>query len=340
MKTLRNLTLAALSMAASSHAATYTMDDAFKVGVFVENSFKITGGGSGGESEGTMVIGGNFTTGSAAYNVKVRTEAYVLPSGVVLAVGGTIDGSAKINPSGSVVVKDDDESDIDFAALSTVRPDLPRTPINESVDVSQAFTDLRSLSTAIANAAAGGAGTADDAPSATLSGGALVLPDPVAYTLPYLGNVFIYNVDAALFDGASSNSIPVTRPWTQDDKIVFNIVGTLTDNLFNYHLDGNAVGIGSTTTFDNASNPWADNIIWNISNGLDIQADVSFIGTLLAPNSTLYKTNITVEGAFMVQDVEVTGAGEFHPITSETPEPTSALGALLLAAGLMRRQRR
>ncbi|MFC7336192.1 collagen-binding domain-containing protein [Haloferula chungangensis] len=345
----------AIGSVGASAAATYTLQDAFRVGAFVEKNFTIEQN-SGGESEGAIIVGGNFTTGTSPYNVKLRDGAYTVGSStnvandVVLAVGGNITyGNSNPEPiktSGSVVYSGANASSI--ATNLTARPEItPRNIYSESVDVSQAFSDLRNLSNDIAAAAGGSA-------YATIASNTLQLPSTTSISLPTLfsGEVFIYNVNASDLDGKSTNGLSGGWPFGADDLVIFNIVGTTGDGVFNYNLDPVALGIGTVTTFGDgstSSNPWADNILWNISGDVNFQADTSIVGMLLAPNSDFRKGNSTVEGSFIVENLIATGGGELHPITgggfviptplSEVPEPTPFLAGILLALGLWTRRR-
>jgi choice-of-anchor A domain-containing protein len=352
MKTLLVLISAALGMAATSSAATYTLQDAFKVGAFIEGDFQ----GHNSESEGTLVIGGNLTTGQNKYQVSLRDGAQT-PHGYALAVGGNITINSKNTPGMSVLKNNaasgavllggtlsapaanangKDQNGNSFLNAPSVTHDV--------VNVSQAFTDLRAMSQKLT--ALGGTAMTFDGDSQGNNINRMYLNPSIAK----ITDTSIMAESFYLFSVTASQLSKIKNPlqgfdfkqngFKESDLFVFNIIndlaGTNVANL-KFQFDGS----------------WADNILWNVSDGnLEVTSQVSFTGSLLAPNSTFTHGNSDVNGTIIAKSYTTNGgSAELHPVLFNgtpavppvgvvVPEPSSLVVGALLGLGLFRRQRR
>jgi choice-of-anchor A domain-containing protein len=362
MKALQVFTSAVIGMIATSSAATYnyTIKDAFEVGLFV--SKKATIGAL--ESEGTVATGEDLNYTGASFSVNLRSGAYTVGN-AGLVVGDDISAVAPVvisDPEGPglppLPVEPEPAAGVPplnvSAAIGTAglayAGDISSSvgPITVSgvtdpsavVNVKDVFVDLISLSNRIAALAAANPLT----PNITSGGGIFTIPtgvlvyDPGVFNRPF----YLYNLSANALTG-DTDTTTIKPNFGPDDLIVFNVINDFAGGEGNLAFSLN-LDIGGSSN-GGPSNPWADNYLWNISNGnLRFEVRSEFIGTLLAPGSAFTSGTQIIEGAFVVQSYTSTG-GELRPITggsliaAAVPEPTSALAGVLLSLGLVRRKR-
>lgn len=329
-------TTALIPIAGASTTFTPTLQDAFRIGGVVEGNF--SAGNS--ESEGALIIGGNMTSGQNGYRVQLRAGAELL-NGHALYVGGQIalqgNNPNTLSVSGSV-------------QYGSLRDGIPDGWINTTVgsapagstasqgatDVTQVFSDLRAMNSRIATLASTSGVTTVSIPQNESN---FVLTKPATgpiFDSSILDQPFyIFNVNASEFTNKTLNNTNLgNQGWSSTDLIILNIINDLAaDQIINFGFD--------------ISGEWADNILWNVATGNISNQNKQITGSLLAPNSIFHHGNSNMVGSFFVKEY-VGGNAELHPVTfngtpggggSPIPEPSSALVGLLVAAGLLRRNR-
>lgn len=330
---MKNLLLVApvfAAMVGSGHAATYSVQDAFKVGAFVDNNF--AAGTSGSESEGVLIIGGNMSA-TSLYQVSLRAGANTMGN-VALAVGGSISSSSGIKASGNVTYGTTTSGSIDLTLSSAAGIPTPRsltqdTSVASAVD--STFSDLRSLSSKIAALANS---SAQDG-AITVSGGNYSFGTASKITdLSIMSKSFyMFNINASDINSGGKLEPNGALPFGAGDIVVFNIIDSSPGMQTAY------LKLAGLSNF-------AGNILWNVSSTtLNLATgDDTFYGTLLAPNSTFTQNGKEVNGGLIVKEFQAgSGGAELHPVNFNggiVPEPSSALAGVLLALGLTRRQRR
>jgi choice-of-anchor A domain-containing protein len=336
---------------AAARGAIYTVSDAFQSSAFVRDNAKV---GDHGAS-GAVIIGGNLTTGNNHFDVILKSVANAV-QGNGLAVGGTI--FLPSSPNGGLV----QVSGADGKPLTSYgSAQMNGKTLSEAdgvkyiqssgglaaggeTSVTQAFANLELLSERIAKLAAA-QGTAitlepNDGSKFVLSGSASVIRDSSIMKEGFR----IYNLDASLLQGnnpLTASSLGITS-LGKSDLIVINIV--------------NAGKYDSNTLRLQLADEWADHVLWNVDGAANLKTGPSnFNGTLLAPESSFTNQDRVFNGSMIVRGYDGTKAGDLNPVQfggtlggdsrglegspSATPEPTSALVGVLLALGLLRRNR-
>ena len=282
----------------------------------------------GGESEGAIAVGGNFTA-SNNYNVLTKNAPASIGSlnDIGLYVGGnaTFSNGGQLNSGGNGYVGGNFSTNNPFdlnggGGLSyggTLSGTVHGTTTNSNLINSNIFTQQKAYSLSQAAML-----------DATAANTTINMSDPNNWALNYssAGNNKTYVVDIASSQLGGNGGNPVTLNlggFNSTDTLIFDVTGGNTNN---FGISINANGL-------------QNRILWNFGTETAVNINNRQLeGSVLAADATVNQSTV-IEGNLIANDWNTQNGPEIHSYnfkgTAPVPEPSTIAGMLIGTLGLV-----